>query len=190
MVARHRRGQCSALPPRQPVQRYQRRVRAAFPGWGNVGARGQQHQHPLAGDPRDEPVEQLQRGRVGPVQVFEDAQYRLPAGEAGHALDQCLDRGLALLLRWPGERRVAPLQGDRQDRRDQWRRIACPVRLLLPAGPQVCPAWRPADRPVGSRQPAPGARSAGGATCRHNRASTGAASGAAARHRAARRGRA
>ena len=101
VAARHRRGQCSALPPGQPVQRYQRRVRPAAPGRGEVGAEGQQHQHPLARDPPDEPVEQLQRGRVGPVQIFEDGQHRLPAGEAGHLLDQDLDRRLPLLLRWP-----------------------------------------------------------------------------------------
>ena len=126
--ARHRLGEGSALPAGQAVQRDQRRVRPAPPGRRELGAEGQQQQHPLARDPPDQPVEQLQRGRVGPVQVLEDAQHRLPAGEAGHLLDQDVDRRLPLPLRRRGERRVAPLRRDGQERRDQRGGLARPVR--------------------------------------------------------------
>ena len=71
------------------------------------------------------------------------------------------------------ERRVAPLRAG-------WTgapRSAVPPRSPGPspgpAGPRACPAWRPAYRPAGSRRPAPGARSSGGAPCRRSRASTG-----------------
>ena len=65
------------LVMRQARQRELGEVRAPRPGRGELGAKGQQRQDTRRGTLVEEEREQLQRGGIGPVQIFPDTEHRL-----------------------------------------------------------------------------------------------------------------
>ncbi len=67
-------------------------------------------------DLADGAAEQLERRRIDPVNVFENEQHRLEAGEAVELADQRLDRKVLLPLRGQLQFRIAPLGRQRQER--------------------------------------------------------------------------
>src|SRR6516162_407840 len=62
----------------EPVQRDHRHLRPSDPRGLELGAVGCGQQHRQIGDLLDRKVEHLARGRIDPMQVLEDHQYRLP----------------------------------------------------------------------------------------------------------------
>ena len=57
-------------------------VRAPYPGWAEVGPKGQQRQDASRGALIDQETEQLQRGRINPVQILHDKEHGLLGGNA------------------------------------------------------------------------------------------------------------
>ena len=125
------------MAPAQAVERVHRDVGPALPGRGELRSAGQQQQDPRGADPIDDRAEDVERAGIGPVQVLEDAQHRLPPGEPEELLNQRLDRQLPLPLRAVGQRRVTPVGRDRQQRRDQGGRLAHPLDALRQQGLQL-----------------------------------------------------
>ena len=70
------------LPAREPLERVRRDVRQADPGRLELGPEGDDEQHGQARHPLDDAIQQLQRGRVDPVDIFKDHQdWLLPSEE-------------------------------------------------------------------------------------------------------------
>ena len=94
---------------------------------------GQHQQQAGGGDLVQEQPEQLQGGRVGPVQVFPYGQHRVLRGFCQQPGDQRFLRLLLLALRTQGQRRIPLWDGQRQQgghqryhlRQGQARRLYC-----------------------------------------------------------------
>jgi hypothetical protein len=94
---RHPADDLRGLWTRQAMQRHLGKVRAPGPGRAEVGPKGEQRQDAGGGALIDQEAEQLQRGRIDPVQIFHDQEHGLLGRNAQ------LDRqegvqGLLLLL--------------------------------------------------------------------------------------------
>ena len=92
--ASHLRG----LAPRQAIERHLRQVRATGPGRAEVGPKRHQRQDAGGGALIDQEGEQLQRGRIDPVEIFYDEEYGLLSGDAQHDREEGVEGFLLLLL--------------------------------------------------------------------------------------------
>ena len=101
-----------AFAPPQPVERQVRQMREGLPGRDEIGPESQQQEDRLALRRGDEAADQVERGRVGPVQVFHHQQHRCGAGKGGDLFEQHQQGLFQLPLRAHVERRIARL--DRQ----------------------------------------------------------------------------
>ena len=79
---RHSGGHLDSLAPWQAIKRHIGEMRAPRPGRAEVGPTSQQHQHVCSGALIDQETEQLQRGRIDPVQVFHNKEQGLLRGDA------------------------------------------------------------------------------------------------------------
>ncbi len=91
----------------QAIEHEGRDVGAWRPGRAELRAIRQHVQHRHRGRLLDHQPEHLQRGGVGPVQVFPRRQHRLPLGLRRQPCDQRVQRLLFLLLRRHRQRRIA-----------------------------------------------------------------------------------
>ena len=103
----------------EPVQRDHRHLRLADPGRLELGPVGRDQQHRQARDLLDRKVEHLARGRIDPMHILEDHQYRLPPRQRLELAQQCRQCPLLLALRAEVERREALAAGKRQRLGDQ-----------------------------------------------------------------------
>ena len=97
LAVRHPADHLRGLAPRQARQRHLGEVRAPRPGRAEVGPKGQQRQDAGGGALIDQEAEQLQRGRIDPVQVFHDKEHGLLRGDAQQDRQEGV-QGLLLLL--------------------------------------------------------------------------------------------
>jgi hypothetical protein len=74
-------------------------MRPPDPWRGEFRSEGDQQQHPERIDLVDEPAEQFQARRIGPVGVLEDHQDRRVKRDRFDLADQCFHRLLPALLR-------------------------------------------------------------------------------------------
>jgi hypothetical protein len=103
----------------EPSELQRRQIRRAHPRQREFVAECQNEQQAkLVGQPDREP-EQLERGRIGPMQILDDADHRRLGAQALQALDQRGKRIAPQLLRCPVERRIVSVGGDRQQVRKQ-----------------------------------------------------------------------
>src|SRR5262249_34395023 len=98
LAVRYPAGHLRRLVPRQAWQCYLGQVRAPHPGRAEVGTKGQQYQDARSGALIDQETEQLQRGRIDPVQVFHDKEQRLLHGDSQQDRQQSMQELLLLLL--------------------------------------------------------------------------------------------
>ena len=89
------------LPALQAIEHERGEVGAGRPGRAKRGARRQDMQHRHRGRLLDDEPEQLQRGGVGPVQVFPHRQHGLTFGLCCQPCDQHVQRLLFLVLGVP-----------------------------------------------------------------------------------------
>ena len=95
----------------QPVQRDLGEVRAPRPGRAEVGPKGPQRQDAGGGALIDQEGEQLQGGRIDPVQVFHHKEHRLLGGNAQQDRQQGVQGLLLLLLGRHGQGRIVSVSG-------------------------------------------------------------------------------
>ncbi len=133
-----------------------RHMRARRPGRRKLRAKGQHVQHRHRGRLLQHQAQHLQRGGVGPVQVFPRHQHRLPLGFLQHPGHQRIEGLLLLLLGGQASGRhsarpAAPRAGPRT--------AAPPRRAAGDRGAGPVPAWRASWRayPRAAR-PAPAPR--------------------------------
>src|SRR5207244_2320562 len=91
-------------------------VRKTNPGGLEVRSEGEQCKNRQLAHALDRQIEQLERGRIGPVRVLEQEQDRLLACEGLDLIEQRRKSPPALLRRAKGQRRIAMLEWDRQQR--------------------------------------------------------------------------
>ena len=103
----------------EPVQRDHRHLRLADPRRLELGPVCHDEQHRQRRDLLDSKVEHLARGRIDPMQVLEDHQYRLPPRQRLELPQQRRQCPLLLALRAQVERREALAAGKRQHLGDQ-----------------------------------------------------------------------
>jgi len=103
----------------EPVQRDHRHLRPSDPRGLELGAVGCGQQHRQIGDLLDRKVEHLARGRIDPMQVLEDHQYRLPQRQRLELPQQCGQCPFLLALRAEVEWREMSAAGKRQHLGDQ-----------------------------------------------------------------------
>src|SRR5262249_31430858 len=103
------------LAPRQAIERDLGEVRASCPRRTKVGPKGPQRQDVRGGTLINQQVEELQGGRIDPVQVFHDKEHRLLGGDAQEDRQEGLQRLLLLLLRRFGQRGIISGQWERED---------------------------------------------------------------------------
>ncbi len=115
LAVRHSAGQLRRLAPRQARQRHLGEVRAPRPRWTEVGTKGEECQDAGDGALIDQEAEQLQRGRIDPVQVFHDKQHRLLCGDSQQNCQEGLQGLLLLLLRRHGQGGIGSGQRQRQE---------------------------------------------------------------------------
>jgi hypothetical protein len=102
-VARHMGGQARDLARGEPAQRERGEMRHHRPGRAKLWARGQHHTEPCTRPLLDEQTQQLQGGRINPMQVFHDHQHRLPPRLRSKPGQQGLQSLLALSLGRQGQ---------------------------------------------------------------------------------------
>ncbi len=144
------------LAAAEPVERQHRHLRLSGPGRLELGAERCDQQHRQARDPLDGKVEHLARGRIDPMHILEDHQYRLPPRQRLELAQQRRQCPLLLALRAEVERREALAAGKRQHLGDQRRVVARfrPVaeqhlqlfqlrrrRVVAARTPQRAPSW-------------------------------------------------
>jgi len=98
----------------QAVERDAGDVREAGPERLVFRPEGDQHQYRQGADALDRQIEHFERGRIGPVDVFEQHQYRLLPRQCFELVEQGRQGQAALLRRAQCERRVALAGRDRQ----------------------------------------------------------------------------
>ena len=108
------------------------------PGWAKLRAHGQYQQQAGGRDVVQEQAEQLQGGRIGPVQVFPHGQHRLLRCFRQEPGDQRFLRLLLLALWTQGQRRIPLRYRERQQGGQQRYRLlqrqACRLYRLLQRG--------------------------------------------------------
>ena len=112
----HPAGHLGGLAPRQARQRHLGEVRAPRPGGAEVGTKGQQRQDAGGGALIDQEAEQLQRGRIDPVQVFHDEEHRLLGGDAQQDRQEGVQGLLLLLLGRYSQGGIVRGQREREER--------------------------------------------------------------------------
>ena len=80
---------------------------------------GDDQQGPHFGQPVDEPVEHIERRRVDPMRVLQQRQHGRVPGQPLEERQQSRDRTFLLFAGRHCQRRVASLERDRQQRRDE-----------------------------------------------------------------------
>ncbi len=98
----------------QAVERYAGDVREAGPGRLVFRPEGDQHQYRQGADALDRQIEHFERGRIGPVGVFEQHQDRLLPRQCFELVEQGRQGQPPLLRRAQCERRIALAGRDRQ----------------------------------------------------------------------------
>ena len=104
------------LPARHPVDGEIRDVTALGPGRPKLGTCRHEHQNRCGRDLAKDEINELPRGRVGPVQVFDDEQQRLLRGQRQQERHDGLERLLLLALRCEVQWRVVIGNGQGQER--------------------------------------------------------------------------
>ena len=94
-------------------------MRARRPGRGKLRAKRQHVQHRHRGRLLQHQAQHLQRGGIGPLQVFPRHQHRLPLGFLQHPGHQRIEGLLLLPLRGQGRGGIAPVQRHREQGREQ-----------------------------------------------------------------------
>jgi len=107
----------------QAVERQPRDVRMRAQRGLVVRSARDHDQHARTVDPLEAALDQLQRGRVDPVCVFDDHQHGSLLGHLEQLLDHHLQRALAQHLRCHFQRAVAPRAVEPQQRGVQGRRF-------------------------------------------------------------------
>ncbi len=112
-VLRHDAGAVVAL---ERAQLHRQRVRQLGPGRLEFGPGGGQHHDTRGHDALGQPLQQAQRGGVGPVQVLEQDQQRALARQRDEDRQQRAQGQFALAFRAVAAGRVAARRGHRQQR--------------------------------------------------------------------------
>ena len=107
----------------QPVERDLRVMRAHRPRRAELGSRRVEEQQPRGRTLFDQQLDQLQRRRIGPVQILGRDHQRLRAGGAEHPFDQRREQPAALLFGRKRRWRILRRQRQIQQRRDQRNRF-------------------------------------------------------------------
>ena len=89
-------------------------VRRGRPGDGPFRAGGAHQQQRRGVLPGNQHLQQVQRGWIGPVQVFDQHQHRRPVGAVQEQLGEDLERALAAPDRRQVARRIMPVERNRQ----------------------------------------------------------------------------
>ena len=106
-----------------PIERAERdnaMVRAKAPGRSELGPRGREDEHRRLGAALRERPQQIERSRVGPVQVFEGEDDRLRSGASQKQGRHRSQLSASQFLRREFRRAVLR-QRDIEQRREQWR---------------------------------------------------------------------
>ena len=82
LAARHPLDQCRAVASAKARERDRRHVRVTRPGRREFGPGGDEQQHPKLRHPLHRGGEQLQRGWIDPMDIFENHENRLPCRQA------------------------------------------------------------------------------------------------------------
>jgi hypothetical protein len=99
---------------RQAVERDAGDVRETGPGRLVFRPEGDHHQYRQGADALDRQIEHFERGRIGPVGVFEQHQYGLLSRQCFELIEQGRQGQPALLRRAQCQRRIAAAGRDRQ----------------------------------------------------------------------------
>jgi hypothetical protein len=91
--------QGGAFAPAEPWQRHHRYLRLAAPRWMELGPKRRNEQNRQLLDAREREIEQLARGRVDPVQIFENHEHRLLSGENFEPANEKIERLFFFSLR-------------------------------------------------------------------------------------------
>jgi len=102
------RYQSGPVAPVQPIERQHADLRLAGPGHLELGAERHDKQYRQAAHALNRKVEQLARGRVNPMGVFEDHDHRLLARQTFELPDQRFECPLLLPLGTEVRQRVMP----------------------------------------------------------------------------------
>ena len=127
--------QCLDLRALQAVEHERGDVGTLRPGRAELWAVGQHVQHRHRGRLLDDQPEGLQRGGIGPVQVFPHHQHRLPLGLRHQPRHQRIQHLLFLVLRRQRQRRIA-LRRERHRKQPGKQRHDLSQRQAR--GPQPC----------------------------------------------------
>jgi hypothetical protein len=82
----------------------------ASPARRELGSKGQDCQHRQVLDAVDYQTQQLQRGRIGPVEILEEKQHRPERGEVGEPREERIEGPFLPLLRRQVRRRAARVE--------------------------------------------------------------------------------
>ena len=113
-------------------------MRTPGPGWGEVRPKSPQRQDAGRGALINQQAEELQRGRIDPVQVFHDKEHGLLGRNAQQDGQQDLQGLLLVLLRRHRQRGIVCRQREREQRRQeghgffQWQAILHHQSLQFP----------------------------------------------------------
>src|SRR5262249_61326000 len=88
-------------------------MRLPHPRRLKLGTKGRDQQNREALDLFHSDIKQVARGRVGPMEILKDHQYRLAATQTSELSQQRLERLLLFALRRQIERGVAPIRRHR-----------------------------------------------------------------------------
>ena len=102
--------QSSRLTSRQSVEGEERDVRERRPRRNELRTEGNHEQDRATLDTVDNQIEELLRGWIQPMRVFEDHQDRLPLRQAFELTQERLERAHLTLRRRKFERRIAVLE--------------------------------------------------------------------------------
>ena len=111
-------GDAGAVVPFQQAQLQRQRIRQFPPRWFEFGPAGGQQHHAGLPHVQCELVDEAERAGVGPVQVLEEDEHGVGAGQADDLRLQRAQRQFALPLGAVGDGRAAARRGHGQQRRD------------------------------------------------------------------------
>ena len=177
LAVRHPAGHLRGLAPRQAIERHLGEVRAPRPGRAEVGPTGEQRQDAGGGALVDQEAEQLQRGRIDPVQVFHDEEHRLLGGDPQQDRQEGVQRLLLLLLGRHGQGGIVGGQRQGEEGGEEGHGLRQRQAILHQEPLQFAAASARGTPPARSAAPpAPADRSSDTRRCAGNRANTDTAS--------------
>jgi hypothetical protein len=139
-----------ALPPAEPAERERGDVPVARPGRGEAGPRRDDGEHGQALHALGHQAQDLERARVGPVDVLVERQHGPARGQARQLVEQDLEGALLALLRAEIQRRVAARGRDAEQVGEHRR---APRDVVRRQGEQGLEPVEPGPRRVVAPQP-------------------------------------